>query len=78
MVPVQVISPVTITRLDEPTLEPPFPTSRVDPESSNTGAGADEGYSPSQQPLAHQNAAEAETEPAATTPDTTHQVNLFA
>ena len=58
--------------------------SRVDAESSNTGDGADEGYSPSQQAPPHQDPGEAETDPDASealptaVPDPTHQVNLFA
>jgi hypothetical protein len=77
MVPIPIISPLTVTRFEEPVLEPPFPVSRTDPESSNAGAGADEGYSPSHQTPPHQNPDEVETQPAAA-PDPTHQVNLFA
>ncbi len=77
MVPIPIISPLTLTRVEEPVLEPPLPISRVDPESSNTGAGADEGYSPSQHAPPSQDADEAEIQPAAV-PDPTHQVNLFA
>jgi hypothetical protein len=77
MVPIAVISPLTLTRSDEPVLEPPLPVSRVDPDSSNTGAGADEGYSPSQQSPCRQHPDAPEPQPAAT-PDPAHQVNLFA
>ncbi len=78
MVPIPVISPLTFTRLDEPVLEPPLPTSRVDAESANTGGRADEGYSPSQQSPPDQEQCEAETQHAAVASDPTHQVNLFA
>jgi hypothetical protein len=78
MVPIPVISPLTLTRLEEPVLEPPLPISRVDAESANTGAGADEGYSPSQQAPPHQDHSEAETQPAVVASDPTHKVNLFA
>jgi hypothetical protein len=78
MVPIPVISPLTLTRLEEPVLEPPLPISRVDAESSNTGDGADEGYSPSQQAPPHQDPGEAETQPAAVASDPTHQLNIFA
>jgi len=76
MVPIPVISPLTLTRLEETMLEPALPISRVDAEPSNTGGTADEGYSPSQQPPPDQDPGEAETQPAASDP--THQVNLFA
>jgi hypothetical protein len=77
MVPIPVISPLTITRLEEPVLEPPLPIYRVDAESSNTGGRADEGYSPSQQAPSQEDPGEAETQPVAAS-DPTHQVNLFA
>jgi hypothetical protein len=54
MVPIAVISPQTLTRSEEPVLEPPCPISRVDTDSSNAGAEADEGYSPRQQSPSHQ------------------------
>ncbi|MGD0647223.1 MAG: hypothetical protein ABR971_04445 [Acidobacteriaceae bacterium] len=78
MVPIPVISPLTLTRLDEPVLEPPLPVSRVDAESSNTGGGADEGYHPSQQSPPHPDPGDAETQAATVASDPTHQVNLFA
>ena len=78
MVPIPVISSLTLTRLEEPVLEPPLPISRIDSESSNSGDRADEGYSPSQQPPPHPDRGEAEPQPAGATPDPTHQVNLFA
>ncbi len=83
-VPTPEVSPLTLTRFEEPVLEPALPISRVDAESSNTGDGADEGYSPSQQAPPHQDPGEAETDPDASealptaVPDPTHQVNLFA
>jgi hypothetical protein len=77
MVPIPNISPLTIPRFEEPVLEPPFPVSRIDPESSNTGAGADEGYSPSHHATPHQNPDTPETQPH-TAPDPDHQVNFFA
>ena len=77
MVPIPLISPLTLTRPEESVLEPPLPVSRVDPDSSNRGGHADEGYSPSQQTPSQQDPGEPETQPAAT-PDHTHQVNLFA
>ena len=77
-VPIPGFSPLTLTRSDEPTLEPPLPISRVDAESSNTGGHADEGYSPSQQALPHRDPNTTETQPATIASDPTHQVNLFA
>ena len=35
MVPIPVISPLTLNRLEESVLEPPLPISRVDADSSN-------------------------------------------
>jgi hypothetical protein len=78
MVPIPVISPLTLTRSDEPLLEPALPISRVDAESASTGGRADEGYSPSQQGPQDQHPGEAETQAAAVASDPTHQVNLFA
>jgi hypothetical protein len=78
MVPIPVISPLTLTRLEEPLLEPALPISRVDTESASTGGRADEGYSPSQQAPLHEDPSEAETQAAAAASDPTHQVNLFA
>jgi hypothetical protein len=78
MVPIPVISPLTLIRSDEPLLEPPIPISRVDAESSSTGGRADEGYSSSQQAPPDQDPGEAETPHAAAASDPTHQVNLFA
>jgi hypothetical protein len=78
MVPIPVISPLTLTRLEEPVLEPPLPISRVGAESANTGAGADEGYSSSQQAPLRQDHSESETQPAVVASDPTHQVNIFA
>jgi hypothetical protein len=78
MVPIPVISPLTLTRFDEPVLEPPLPVSQVDPESANTGGGGDEGYSPSQHPPRDQDPCEPEVQPGAVASDTTHEVNLFA
>ena len=77
MVPIPVISSLTLTRFEEPVLEPPLPISRVNAESSNNGAGDDEGYSPSQHSPPHPNPEEVETQPAAAS-DPAHQVNLFA
>jgi hypothetical protein len=77
-VPIPGFSPLTLTRSDEPTLEPPLPISRVDAESSNTGGRADEGYSPSKQTPHDPDPGEAETLHATTASDPTHQVNLFA
>ena len=78
MVPIPVISPLTLTRFDEPVLEPPLPVSRVDPESASAGGGGDEGYSPSQHPPPDQDPGEPEVQPAAVASDPTHEVNLFA
>jgi hypothetical protein len=78
MVPIPVISPLTLIRSDEPVLEPPLPISHVDAESSNAGGRADEGYSPSQQSPPDQDPGEAETPQAAVASDSAHQVNLFA
>ena len=78
MVPIPVISPLTLIRSEEPVLEPPLPVSRVDAESSSTGGRADEGYSPSQQAPPDQDPGEAETPQGAVASDPTHQVNLFA
>jgi hypothetical protein len=78
MVPIPIISPLTLRRLEEPVLEPPLPISRVDAESSGTGGRADEGYSPSQQAPPHQDPNEAETPLADVATGPTHQVNFFA
>ena len=78
MVPIPVISPLTLIRSDEPLLEPPLPISRVDAESSSTGGRADEGYSPGQQAPPDQDPCETETQRAALASDPTHLVNLFA
>ena len=77
MVPIPVISPLTLARSEEPMLEPPLPISRVDAESSGSGDHTDEGYSPSQHSPPHPNPDEVETQPAAAS-DPAHQVNLFA
>ncbi len=77
MVPIPLISPPTVTQPEESVLEPPLPVSRVDPESSNAGAHADEGYSPSQQTPSEEDAGETETPPAVTF-DPTHRVSIFA
>ena len=37
MVPIPLISPLTLARVRGPVLGPPLPVSRVDPESSNAG-----------------------------------------
>ena len=77
MVPIPVISPLTLARSEEPMLEPPLPISRVDAEFSGSGDHTDEGYSPSQQAPSHPDPSQAEPQPA-TASDATHQVNLFA
>jgi hypothetical protein len=79
MVPILVISPLTVTRPDDPVLEPPLPVARVNAEAANTGGNADEGYSSSQghtQP--EQDPDLAELQQSANGSESTHQVNLFA
>ena len=78
MVPIPVVSPLTLTRFEEPVLEPPLPVFRIDPESTSAGGGGNEGYSPSQHPAPDQDPGEAEVQPGAVASDPTHEVNLFA
>jgi hypothetical protein len=93
MVPIPIISPLTLTRSDEPFLEPPLPISRVENSTEHTGGNSDETYAPS----GERSAADAETTQSEPTPDQdsvdtedpesqpsltdsspSHQINLFA
>ena len=79
MVPVPVISPLTISRSDGPALEPTVPISRIQLEFSDVGEWAGEGDSPDE---AHAKPGEVkregETESLPTGSDPTHNVNVFA
>ncbi len=79
MVPIPVISALTLTRSEEPFLEPPLPVDRVQPESFNTGEQRDETYSPSHDQAPHDEPPrEPETNPAPAESDPNHAVNVFA
>jgi hypothetical protein len=79
MVPIPVISPLTVARSDEPVLEPPLPIARVDNSTGGTGGDADESYSPREQepsPSPISSDAEAQTTVADSHP--THHISYFA
>jgi hypothetical protein len=79
MVPIPVISALTLTRSDEPVLEPTLPISSVQSASANTGQQPDEGYSPgNEESQPEENPREAETQSCPAGPDSTHAVNVFA
>lgn len=77
MVPIPVITPLTLSRSNEPVLEPTVPVSRLQLELTGAGEQAQEGYSPSQQHPPPKDAPhKAEPDPPPTDPD--HELNLFA
>ena len=79
MVPIPVISPLTVTRSDEPALEPTLPISSVQSASGNTGQQPDDGYSPSnEQSQPEENPRGTESQPRPAGADPTHAVNVFA
>jgi hypothetical protein len=88
-VPIVNISPLTITRSDEPTLEPLVPVARIESPSAST----DETYSPSGEQTAsgsedsedgesedqcNDSGDEAEAQPSSTEPSETLAIDFFA
>ena len=79
MVPIPVISALTLSRPEEPFLEPPLPVDRVQPESFNTGEQRDETYSPRHdQSPPDEPPRESEAQSSPIEPDPHHTVNVFA
>ena len=78
MVPVAVISPLTVPRSDEPRLEPTIATVRVQQRAGNAG-DQDDGYSPShQQPPPELVPGKPDATSPLEEPDPDHEVNVFA
>jgi hypothetical protein len=85
-VPIANISPLTLTRSDEPTLEPLLPIARIESPS----AGADETYSPSGEQTARGSEdgepedqsddppGESEARPSSTEQNQTQTIDFFA
>jgi hypothetical protein len=77
MVPIPIISPLTLSRSEEPVLGPTLPIFRAHEQSSNDGETPEERYSPSQHhppPVP----APRKTEPESPTACPGHELNLFA
>lgn len=79
MVPIPVISPLTLARSEEPVLEPTLPIVRVENSAGEAGGGAEESYSPGEQEPAP-DAVPADAEASATATDScpTRHISYFA
>ncbi len=79
MVPIPVISPLTLTRSDEPMLDPPLPISRVENSAGNTDRDADESYSPREQdPAPDPTPQDAEGQTSVSDSALIHPISFFA
>ena len=89
-VPISNISPPTVSRPEEPVLEPPLPVYRTENSSGQSGGNEEESYSPSDERSAaeaeatrtesvrNEDSVDAEAQPSPTDAAAAHQINLFA